>query len=52
MNELIRIESGQSMVEYALIIATVVLAVLGSLAALGTNINELFERFLEKAQCT
>lgn len=52
MNEQIRNENGQSLVEYALIIATVILAVLGALGTLGINIDNLFKRFLEKAQWT
>ena len=39
-------EEGQGLVEYALIIVLVSIAVLVGLTALGTNINSIFQRIV------
>ena len=37
-------EKGQSLVEYGLIIALIAVVVIGTLVAVGTNLNDLFVR--------
>ncbi|HEX6290746.1 MAG TPA: Flp family type IVb pilin [Herpetosiphonaceae bacterium] len=40
-------EEGQSLVEYALVLVLIAVAVIGILAVLGTNISGVFERVTE-----
>ena len=45
---LIEEESGQGMVEYALILALIALVVIVALSNMGTSLNKLFEDSLSK----
>lgn len=40
-------EEGQSLVEYALVLVLIAIAVIGILAVLGTNISAVFERIAD-----
>jgi len=41
--ELVRDETGQALVEYGLILALVTVVALGSLTAVGTNVNAILD---------
>lgn len=43
INSFLKNDSGQSMTEYALIIALVAVVVIGGLQLLGTNVGDLFD---------
>lgn len=44
IRSLIKEEKGQGLVEYALIIALIAVAVMGTLGLLGGNINDIFKK--------
>ena len=48
MNEFLRNEEGQGMVEYGLILALVAVVVIAALTALGTGINDIFGKVTDK----
>jgi pilus assembly protein Flp/PilA len=52
MNWLKNEESGQGMVEYALIIVAIAVVVIVALQAIGTNVNETFEEIGEAVKPT
>ena len=50
LKKFLKDESGQGMVEYALIIALIAVVVIATVAAIGTAINNKFESVNEKLQ--